>query len=322
MNIAESMLDLVGNTPLVRLNKVTTGVKPQIFVKNESLNPGGSIKDRIGIFMIRDAEERGFLQPGGTIIEPTSGNTGVGIAQVAALRGYKMIFTMPNKMSAEKEQLLRAYGADVIRCPTDVPPEDPRSYYMKAKQLVDEISGSFSPNQYYNQNNPRTHYETTGPEIWEDTDKKITHFVAGVGTGGTITGIGRYLKENDSKIKIIGIDSEGSIYHHKFYRTEGEIHSYKIEGIGEDFIPETVDLDIIDEMVVVGDRDAFLMARRLAREEGILVGGSSGAAVAGALRIAQHLGEEELMVVLLPDTGRNYLSKIFNDEWMRDNGYM
>ncbi len=319
--IYKNIIELIGNTPLVKLNKVTRGIEATILAKLELLNPGGSVKDRIGIAMIEDAERRGIIKPGYTIVEPTSGNTGVGLALVAAVKGYKMIFTMPDKMSEEKEALLRAFGASVIRTPTNVMPKDPRSYYKVAEKIVKETPNAFCPNQYYNQSNPKAHYESTGPEIWRDTNGMITHFVAGIGTGGTITGIGRYLKEKNPNIRIIGADPEGSIYYHKFYRTRGEIHPYKIEGIGEDFIPGTMDLDIVDEIITVKDKDAFLMTRRLAREEGILAGGSSGAAVFAALKIAKNLNEG-LIVVLLPDTGRNYLSKIFNDEWMRENGYI
>jgi len=322
MKYFENILEAIGNTPLIKLNNVTKGIKATILAKLEFLNPGGSVKDRIGIAMIEDAEKKGLLKPGGTIIEPTSGNTGVGLALVATLKGYKMIFTMPDKMSQEKELLLRAFGAEVIRCPTEVPPDDPRSYYKVAERLNKETPNSFLPNQYYNPNNPRAHYETTGPEIWRDTDGKITHLVVGIGTGGTITGAGRFLKEKNPEIKIIGVDPEGSIYHHKFYKAEGEIHTYKVEGIGEDFIPETVDLEIIDEIIVVNDRDSFIMARRLAREEGILAGGSSGSAVFAAIEIARKLDENALIVTILPDTGSNYLSKFFNDEWMKENNLL
>ena len=295
---------------------------PSVFAKVECLNPGGSTKDRIGIRMIEDAERSGFLKPGGTIVEPTSGNTGVGLAMAAAIKGYKTIFVMPDKMSAEKESLLRAYGAEVIRTPTNVSPEDARSYYSVAKRLAKEIPGAFSPNQYYNKNNPQAHYETTGPEIWRDTGGEITHFVAGMGTGGTISGVARFLKEKNPEIKIIGADPEGSIYSGEFSGQKEEVRPYKTEGIGEDFLPGTMDLRLVDRVITVPDKDAFLTARRLAMEEGLLVGGSSGAAVFAALKLAGELGKEAKIVVLLPDTGRNYLSTIFNDGWMKANGFL
>ncbi len=313
----DSILDLIGETPLLRLNhRLARGIKPALYAKLEQLNPGGSVKDRIGLRMIEAAEQAGLLKKGGTIIEPTSGNTGAGLAMVAALKGYKTIFVMPDKMSQEKIALLKAYGADVIVTPTNVPRESPDSYYSAADRLAREIPGGFQPNQYFNPNNPLSHYETTGPEIWRQTGGKIDYFVAGVGTGGTISGVGRYLKEQNPRVKIVGVDAEGSLY------TGKEVKPYKVEGVGEDFIPDTVDLNLIDEWETIGDRESFLMSRRFAREEGVLTGGSGGLALAGALRFARKVKEDKIIVVLLPDTGRNYLSKIFNDDWMRDQGYL
>jgi len=316
VDIHESILDLIGNTPLVRLQRLGRGLRPRILAKVESLNPGGSVKDRIGIRMLEDAERAGLLKPGGTIIEPTSGNTGVGLAIAAAIKGYRMTFVMPDKMSAEKISLLKAYGAEVVITPTAVPPESPDSYYRVADRLARETPGGFQPNQYYNEANPNTHYETTGPEIWRQTEGKITHFVAGVGTGGTITGTGRYLKDQNPEVVIVGADPEGSLL------SGGELYPYKVEGIGEDFVPGTFDPAIIDRWVRVGDRDSFRTARRITREEGILVGGSGGSAVFAALEVARDLDESGVVVVLLPDTGRNYLSKLYSDQWMHDNGYL
>jgi cystathionine beta-synthase len=311
----ESILDLVGNTPLVRLSKVTEGLRPVILAKLEQLNPGGSVKDRIGLAMLEDAEQRGLLRPGGTIVEPTSGNTGHGLAMAAAIKGYKMIFVMPDKMSAEKISLLRAYGAEVVICPTNVERDSPQSYYSVAERLTREVPGAFQPNQYFNARNPEAHYRTTGPEIWRQTEGKITTFVAGVGTGGTISGVGRYLKEQNPAVRIIGADPEGSIY-------SGDIAPYKVEGVGEDFWPGTFDRDIVDEFIQVTDRECFVAARKLARQEGILVGGSAGLALHAAIQVAVDSKPEDVIVVLLPDTGRNYLSKFFSDEWMRQNGYL
>ncbi len=315
MEYVESILDLVGNTPLVRLSKVTEGLRPIILAKLEQLNPGGSVKDRIGLAMLEDAERRGLLRPGGTIVEPTSGNTGHGLAMAAAIKGYKMIFVMPDKMSAEKISLLRAYGAEVVICPTNVERESPQSYYSVADRLTREVPGAFQPNQYFNPRNPEAHYRTTGPEIWRQTEGRITTFVAGVGTGGTISGVGKYLKEQNPAVRVIGADPEGSIY-------SGEIAPYKVEGVGEDFWPGTFDRDIVDEFIQVTDRECFVAARKLARQEGILVGGSAGLALHAAIQVAVDSKADDVIVVLLPDTGRNYLSKFFSDEWMRQNGYL
>ena len=315
MEYVESILDLVGNTPLVRLSKVTEGLRPLVLAKLEQLNPGGSVKDRIGLSMLEDAEGRGLLRPGGTIVEPTSGNTGHGLAMAAAIKGYKMIFVMPDKMSAEKISLLRAYGAEVVICPTNVERESQQSYYSVADRLTREVPGAFQPNQYFNPRNPEAHYRTTGPEIWRQTDGRITTFVAGVGTGGTITGVGKYLKEQNPAVRVIGADPEGSIY-------SGEIAPYKVEGVGEDFWPGTFDREIVDEFIQVTDRECFVAARKLARQEGILVGGSAGLALHAAIQVAVDSKPDDVIVVLLPDTGRNYLSKFFSDEWMRQNGYL
>jgi len=316
MHVLDTFLDAMGNTPLVRLHTVTRGLAPTVLAKLEMLNPGGSVKDRIGIRMIEDAERRGLLLPGGTIVEPTSGNTGHGLAIAAAIRGYRCIFVMPDKMSAEKIALLRAYGAEVVITPTSVPRESPESYYAVADRLASEIPGAFQPNQYFNQVNPETHEATTGPEIWEQTEGRIDAFVAGVGTGGTITGVGRYLKGRKPEVTIVGADTEGSVY------TGDEPRPYLTEGIGEDFWPETFDPAIVDRWVRVPDRDAFLTARAVTRQEGILVGGSAGSAVYAALAVARDYGPDATIVVLLPDTGRQYLSKVYSDAWMRQYGFL
>src|SRR6184192_1281732 len=315
MKVASDILAVVGNTPLVRLSRIGRGLKPTLVGKLEHLNPGGSIKDRIGLRMIEDAERRGLLKPGGTIVEPTSGNTGVGLAMAAAIKGYRVICTMADKQSQEKRDLLRAYGAEVVVCPSAVPPESPESYYKVADRLTRDIPGAFQPNQYYNAMNPEAHYRTTGPEIWEQTEGRVTHLVAGVGTGGTVTGAGKYLKERNGGVVIVGADPQGSIY-------TGDIHPYKTEGIGEDFYPGTFDPALVDRWVRVSDRDSFLTARRVTREEGILIGGSSGTAMFAALEIAKELDERALILVLFADSGRSYLSKIYNDEWMRQNGFL
>jgi cystathionine beta-synthase len=313
----DSVVELIGDTPLVRLNRVTEGIGATVLAKIEYLNPGGSVKDRIALRMIEAAEQAGRLRPGGTIVEPTSGNTGVGLALVAQQRGYRCVFICPDKVSEDKQAVLRAYGAEVVVCPTSVPPEDPRSYYRVSDRLAEEIPGAWKPDQYANPNNPRSHYETTGPELWEQTDGRITHFVAGVGTGGTITGAGRYLKEvSGGRVRVVGADPEGSVY------SGGTGRPYLVEGVGEDFWPETYDRDICDEIVEVTDHASFEMTRRLAREEGLLVGGSCGMAVVAALVVAGRAGPDDLVVVLLPDGGRGYLSKIFNDDWMGRYGFL
>ena len=316
MEIHDSLLDLVGDTPLVRLRNLGRGLGCSLVAKLEMLNPGGSVKDRVGIRMIEAAERDGRLRPGGTIVEPTSGNTGVGLAIAAAIKGYRCIFTMPDKISPEKIDLLRAYGAEVLIAPTAVAPDSPESYYRVADRLTEEIPGAFQPNQYWNPENPRTHLETTGPEIWKQTGGRITHFVTGVGTGGTVSGTGRYLKSQNPEIVIVGADPEGSLY------TGSEAHPYLTEGIGEDFIPGTFDADVVDRWVTVSDARAFAMTRRIVREEGLLVGGSGGTALVAALEVAGELGGDDLVVVLLPDSGRGYVSKIFNDEWMADHGLL
>jgi cystathionine beta-synthase len=324
-NIYDNILDTMGNTPLVRLNRLTRGLRCQILAKVEYFNPGGSVKDRIGITIIEDAERNGLLKPGGTIVEATSGNTGVGLAIAAILKGYKCVFVMPDKMSDEKIRVLRAYGARVVVTPTNVEPDDPRSYYSVAQQIVDETPNSILANQYHNPVNPQTHYDTTGPEIWQQTGGKIDVFVCGMGTGGTITGVARYLKQMNPKIQIVGVDPVGSILYDYFYTGNmGEAQTYKTEGIGEDFIPSNYDFAVIDDMVRVGDKETMLMTRRIVREEGIFGGNSSGAAVAGAIKYANErdLGPEKTVVVLLPDNGSRYLSKVFDDNWMRENQFL
>ena len=323
--ICDSVLDTIGNTPLVRLNKVVAGIKATVYAKVETFNPGNSIKDRMALKMVEDAEKAGLLKPGGTIIEGTSGNTGMGLAIAAIVKGYKCIFTTTDKQSKEKVDALKAYGAEVIVCPTNVVPEDPRSYYSVAARLNKEIKNSFYPNQYDNPSNSLAHYEQTGPEIWDQTDGKITHFVVGVGTGGTICGTGKFLKEKNPKIKIWGIDVYGSVF--KKYKETGifdknEIYPYVTEGIGEDFLPKNVDFSLIDLFEKVTDKDAALMTREIVRKEGIWVGNSAGSAIAGLHQLKDKLSEKDVVVVLFHDHGTRYLAKIFNDEWMRKMGYI
>ncbi len=316
MDVADSLLDLVGNTPLVRLDRVGRNLSCHLLAKLELLNPGGSVKDRPAVAMVEAAEQAGLLEPGGTIVEPTSGNTGVGLAIVAARRRYRCVFVMPDKMSQEKIALLRAYGAEVVVCPTAVAPEHPESYYSVADRLADEIPGAFQPNQYHNAANPAAHVASTGPEIWRQTAGRITHFVAGIGTGGTITGVSRYLKAQNPGVQIVGADPEGSVY------SGGAGRPYLVEGIGEDFWPGTFDPLAVDRTIMVTDRDSFLTARRVTREEGILVGGSTGTAVWAALEVGAELGPDHVVVVLIPDSGRGYLSKLYNDDWMADYGFV
>lgn len=309
------MLELIGNTPVMRLRRIEAleGIEGELLAKLEMFNPGYSVKDRIGIRLVEAAERSGDLVPGGTIVEPTSGNTGLGLAMAAIAKGYRCVFVMPDKISLEKQNLLRAYGAEVVVCPTEVEPDDPRSYYSVSDRLARELPNAFKPDQYHNQANPQTHYETTGPELWEQLDGRIDAFVCGVGTGGTVTGIGRYLKERAPHVQIVGTDPAGSIY------TDPEdIHSYLVEGIGEDFWPGTFQRDIVDRWIQVSDRDSFREAIRLAREEAVLTGGSGGTALHGAIQVAKELGPGKRTVVLLPDTGRGYISKVFNPEWLVD----
>lgn len=327
LDLKENVLQAIGNTPLVRFHSVNRGIRPVVAAKAEFMNPGGSVKDRIGIAMIEDAERRGLLRPGGTIVEATSGNTGVGLAIAAALKGYKTIFVMPDKMSDEKIRQLRAFGARVVITPTAVEPDDPRSYYSVSRRLAEETPNAILAGQYWNPANPEAHYRTTGPEIWRQTAGRITAFFAGMGTGGTISGIGRYLKEQNPNVKVIGIDPIGSLYTHYFQTGElGPAHGYKVEGVGEDFLPSTMDFGVVDDVVQVNDKESFLMTRRLVREEGMFCGGSSGLAVAGALKwlrtTGAELDEDDVVVVLLPDSGSRYLSKVFDDAWMGENGFL
>ncbi|MFT6866221.1 MAG: cystathionine beta-synthase [Cyclobacteriaceae bacterium] len=326
MHYYNSLIETIGNTPLVKLNSVNKGIKGLILVKVEYFNPGNSIKDRIALKMIEDAEQSGVLKPGGTIIEGTSGNTGMGLALVAIAKGYKCIFTLADKQSSEKMDVLRAVGAEVIVCPTNVTPDDPRSYYSVAKKLNADIPNSFYPNQYDNPSNTIAHYESTGPEIWRDTEGKITHYVAGMGTGGTISGVSKYLKEKNADVMTVGVDTYGSVF--KKYKETGlldqtEVYPYLTEGIGEDILPKNVNFGLVDHIIKVTDKDAAIMTRRLSKEEGLFVGWSCGSAVFGALEYArENLGEDDVMVIILPDHGTRYLGKIYNDNWMKDHGFL
>lgn len=316
VEVADSILDLIGDTPLVRMPRIADGVSCEVLAKLEMLNPGGSVKDRPAVAMIDAAEREGLLKPGGTIIEPTSGNTGVGLALVAAQRDYRCVFVMTDKVSQEKVQLLRAYGAEVVVCPVAVDPEDPDSYYSTAERLVAETPGAYRPNQYFNQVNPLSHELTTGPELWKQTAGRITHFVAGAGTGGTLNGVGRFLKRQNPDIQMVAGDPEGSVF------SGGAGRPYLVEGIGEDFWPETYDPEVVDRVIPISDQDSFDMARLVTRREGLLIGGSGGTAVCAALEVAQDCGPDDVVVVLLPDAGRGYLSKVFNDDWMASYGFL
>ena len=326
LRVFDNILDAIGETPLVRLNRIGRSLPCPLYAKLESFNPGGSVKDRIALNMIAEAERAGRLKPGGTVVEATSGNTGVGLAIVCANKGYKAVFVMPDKMSQEKIHLLRAYGARVVITPTAVAPEDPRSYYNVAKRIVSETPNAVLANQYHNPENPLSHYQTTGPEIWEQTQGKVTGVVISMGTGGTITGVGRYLKEQNPAICIIGVDPAGSILQETWKEghvpEDAEPTTYKVEGIGEDFLPSTLDLSVIDEVIRVTDKESFLWARRLVKEEGIFCGGSSGSALAAAMRYALKSTPDDLLVTILPDTGSRYLSKFYDDKWMRENGFL
>jgi cystathionine beta-synthase len=325
-NVHDDIIGTIGNTPLVRLSRVTQGISPRIYAKLEFFNPGGSVKDRIGLRILEAYEAEGELRPGGTVVESTSGNTGVGLAIACALKGYQAVFVMPDKMSQEKIQLLRAYGARVVITPTAVAPEDPRSYYSVAQRIVEETPNSVLANQYHNPVNPESHYLTTAPEIWEQTNGQVTDIVIGMGTGGTITGIARYVREAGHPVRVIGVDPAGSLLRDAWKaggKADGlEATPYKVEGIGEDFVPSTLDLSLVDEVIQVDDQESFLWTRRLVREEGIFCGGSSGAALAGAVKAAEGLGEDRLMVVVFPDSGSRYLSKVFSDDWMREHGFL
>jgi cystathionine beta-synthase len=316
MDYFENITDAVGNTPLVRLGRTERGegLRARLLAKLEYMNPGGSVKDRPAVKMLEVAEKEGDLKPGGTVVEPTSGNTGAGLALAAAIKGYRCICVMPDKVSKEKQDLLKAHGAEVVVTPTGLTPDDPESYYALADRLASELPGGFKPGQYDNPANPLSHYETTGPEIWEQTNGEITHFVTGMGTCGTITGVGRYLKERKGDVRVIGADPEGSIF-----SDPNNVHTYAVEGVGEDFYPGNYDPEVVDEVIQVNDRESFLMTRRLMAEEGLFVGGSCGMAVVAALRTAKGLPEEAVVVVLLPDTGRNYVSKVFDDAWLLEN---
>lgn len=323
MKYAQTALEAIGNTPLVKLNRLGSDTKANILAKMEFVNPAGSIKDRMALYMIEDAEKRGLLKPGGTIVENSSGNTGAALAMIAAIKGYKCIITMPDKMSQEKQNLMRAYGAEVVVTPTDVPAESPESYYSTARRIASETPNAFYPDQYNNPMNIEAHYHTTGPEIWKQTGGEIDILVSGIGTGGTLSGVARYLKEQNADVKIVAVDPIGSVFY-DYYKT-GKLpdpHVYKVEGIGEDYLVKAVDFDMIDDIIQVNDHDSFLTARDLSRQEGIFAGGSSGSAVWAALQVAKSLEEEQNMVVILPDSGSRYLSKIFNDDWMRSNGFI